>query len=106
MRERQDDEPGGTKSLFRFFFKRNTAYDIPKRDWSSDVCSSDLYTGSPSAQSADTVAVDEVQGLELAAAKTTHGELPSESFLDRVLEPVVIIGATGVSIYLFFHVRS
>ncbi|HEY6192019.1 MAG TPA: hypothetical protein VI215_06785 [Bacteroidota bacterium] len=65
-----------------------------------------VYTGSPSAQSADTVAVDEVQGLELAAAKTTHGELPSESFLDRVLEPVVIIGATGVSIYLFFHVRS
>src|ERR1043166_7765876 len=25
-----------------FFFKQKTAYDIPKRDWSSDVCSSDL----------------------------------------------------------------
>src|ERR1043166_7549675 len=26
-----------------FFFKQKTAYEIPKRDWSSDVCSSDLY---------------------------------------------------------------
>src|ERR1043166_4797501 len=25
-----------------FFFKQKTAYGIPKRDWSSDVCSSDL----------------------------------------------------------------
>src|ERR1043166_716165 len=28
--------------LFFFFFKQKTAYEIPKRDWSSDVCSSDL----------------------------------------------------------------
>ena len=27
---------------FRNFFKQKTAYVIPKRDWSSDVCSSDL----------------------------------------------------------------
>src|ERR1043166_7719646 len=26
----------------RYFFKQKTAYEIPKRDWSSDVCSSDL----------------------------------------------------------------
>src|ERR1043166_9898359 len=25
-----------------FFYKQKTAYEIPKRDWSSDVCSSDL----------------------------------------------------------------
>src|ERR1043166_1011888 len=29
---------------FFFFFKQKTAYEIPKRDWSSDVCSSDLVT--------------------------------------------------------------
>src|ERR1043166_5732167 len=29
-------------SFFFFFFKQKTAYEIPKRDWSSDVCSSDL----------------------------------------------------------------
>src|ERR1044071_6314408 len=28
--------------LFIFFFKQKTAYEISTRDWSSDVCSSDL----------------------------------------------------------------
>src|SRR5213075_3589100 len=28
-------------SLF-FFFKQKTAYEVTRRDWSSDVCSSDL----------------------------------------------------------------
>src|ERR1043165_6518186 len=30
--------------LFFFFFKQKTAYEIRPRDWSSDVCSSDLNT--------------------------------------------------------------
>src|ERR1044071_3720514 len=29
-------------SVFFFFFKQKTAYEISTRDWSSDVCSSDL----------------------------------------------------------------
>src|SRR5213075_3408388 len=29
-------------SHFFFFFKQKTAYEITRRDWSSDVCSSDL----------------------------------------------------------------
>src|SRR5213075_2858373 len=28
--------------LFFFFFKQKTAYELTRRDWSSDVCSSDL----------------------------------------------------------------
>src|ERR1044071_4413890 len=32
-----------TSSMHReLFFKKKTAYEIPTRDWSSDVCSSDL----------------------------------------------------------------
>src|SRR5213075_3596487 len=31
--------------LFFFFFKQKTAYEITRRDWSSDVCSSDLGPG-------------------------------------------------------------
>ena len=30
--------------VFFFFFKQKTAYEIVSRDWSSDVCSSDLAT--------------------------------------------------------------
>ena len=29
--------------LFFFFFKQKTAYEIGTGDWSSDVCSSDLF---------------------------------------------------------------
>src|SRR3546814_2238925 len=32
-------------SLFFFFFKQKTAYEMRISDWSSDVCSSDLYEG-------------------------------------------------------------
>ena len=32
----------GVKCVFVFFFKQKTAYEIVSRDWSSDVCSSDL----------------------------------------------------------------
>src|SRR3546814_12915883 len=31
--------------MFFFFFKQKTAYEMRISDWSSDVCSSDLYTG-------------------------------------------------------------
>src|SRR3546814_3837797 len=30
--------------LFVFFFKQKTAYEMRISDWSSDVCSSDLFT--------------------------------------------------------------
>ena len=30
-------------SLLVFFFKQKTAYEIMSGDWSSDVCSSDLF---------------------------------------------------------------
>ena len=32
----------GRVLLVFFFFKQKTAYEIVSRDWSSDVCSSDL----------------------------------------------------------------
>ena len=33
--------------FFFFFFKQKTAYEIGTGDWSSDVCSSDLFVGLP-----------------------------------------------------------
>ena len=35
---------GGGGGCFFFFFKQKTAYEIVSRDWSSDVCSSDLFS--------------------------------------------------------------
>src|SRR3546814_6482439 len=41
-----------TLLCFLFFFKQKTAYEMRISDWSSDVCSSDLflYDGSPQAR--------------------------------------------------------
>src|SRR3546814_9624883 len=36
---------GFVSCIFVFFFKQKTAYEMRISDWSSDVCSSDLYSG-------------------------------------------------------------
>lgn len=67
-----------------------------------EIVSSDVFKK----QFVDTVAVDNVATLEHSAAKSTQGELPAEQFIDKIVEPFVIIGATGIIVYLFFHIRS
>ena len=47
--------------LFFFFFKQKTAYEIVSRDWSSDVCSSDL--GFSVADSNQSIIAVSVSGL-------------------------------------------
>ncbi len=54
----------------------------------------------------DTVSVGEISTLEQPALKSTHAILPDASALDRFMEPLIIVGATAVAVYLFFHVRS
>ena len=46
--------------FFFFFFKQKTAYEIVSRDWSSDVCSSDLGFGLCFELGFEQDAVDEV----------------------------------------------
>src|SRR5213075_3368359 len=49
-----------------FFFKQKTAYEITRRDWSSDVCSSDLKKRS---LEAITAGPDESEWAELREAQ-------------------------------------
>lgn len=65
-----------------------------------------LYSGTVSRTCSDTVDVGMIGSLEDEAMKFTHGDVPSETFLDRFVEPFVIVGATGIAIYLLFHIRS
>jgi hypothetical protein len=64
------------------------------------------YSGAMSESLSDTVRVDEISSLESAGVKSTQGVPPSDSFIDRIVEPFVIVGATGVAVYLLFNIRS
>src|SRR5213075_3488381 len=61
---------------FFFFFKQKTAYEITRRDWSSDVCSSDLDAG---------VDIDAGEALVEAI----------KPFAKRTLRPEVLAGIGG-----------
>ena len=60
---------GGWGVVWFFFFKQKTAYEMCGRDWSSDVCSSDLVgrtTTNPHSLPQVTVAIKEInEGLML-----------------------------------------
>ena len=54
----------------------------------------------------DTIRVSSISSVEESSVSATHGVLPPEEFFDWFLEPLILMGAIAVSIYLFFHVRS
>src|ERR1043165_2124229 len=60
------------RGLVFFFFKQKTAYEIRPRDWSSDVCSSDLL---PFRVALDLISADHGDG-EAPTAGETPGRIP------------------------------
>jgi len=65
-----------------------------------------LFAGAISKAYKDTVNVSQVPELESPSIFFTHGELRGTEFLEEVLEPIIIVGASAVVVYLFFTVRS
>lgn len=65
-----------------------------------------IFSGIRTEQWRDTVSADAIQRIESPLIKTTQAPLPEESLVERFIEPVVILTATGVIIYLFYTVRS
>src|SRR3546814_6923440 len=56
-------------SIFFFFFKQKTAYEMRISDWSSDVCSSDLRVEQLElARRAVAIAIKDVEGLVVEQA--------------------------------------
>lgn len=54
----------------------------------------------------DTVRADDIPGIESFSLKSTRAVLPPDGFIDRIVEPFIIVGATGVAVYLLFNIRS
>ncbi|MFI5253404.1 MAG: hypothetical protein ACHQQQ_13345 [Bacteroidota bacterium] len=59
-----------------------------------------------SKKATDTVSEDAIPLLEDNSIRATHAVMPEDNLFDRLIEPLVIVGAAGTAVYLFFHVRS
>jgi hypothetical protein len=64
------------------------------------------YSGGRSEQWRDTVLFSTIEKLESPLITVTQASVPSQTLLDRLVEPIVVLAATGVVIYLFYTVRS
>ena len=58
------------------------------------------------ASRADTIYVSEIRELQKTSLSISSGVEPAPSVLERFFEPVIIGGAAGVVVYLFFTIRS
>ena len=54
----------------------------------------------------DTVLVDDLERLETPGVPGTRGVLPPEGLFSSFLEPLILLGAVGVAVYLLFTSRS
>ena len=54
----------------------------------------------------DTVGVAEIETLETPGLALTRGAMPPEGLFSSVLEPLILIGALAVGVFLLFTVRS
>jgi hypothetical protein len=54
----------------------------------------------------DTVQYSRISSLENTSFPFTKGEIPAEPLFSTIFEPILIVGAAAVSVYLFFTVRS
>jgi hypothetical protein len=57
-------------------------------------------------QYTDTVLVDDLERLETPGVPATRGVLPPEGLFSSFLEPLILLGAVGVAVYLLFTSRS
>jgi len=54
----------------------------------------------------DTVRFDDIHTLENPNIKLTHAYLPDEGIFSSIIEPLLVIAASAIIIFLFFTVRS
>src|SRR5690606_15779169 len=84
--------------LLSFFFSSRRRHTRFSRDWSSDVCSSDLRCPArPCARSASTGRSPLPGGLPLAVVTTDLSSTPREQLLDLIRELAVVHGRVTLS---------
>jgi hypothetical protein len=54
----------------------------------------------------DTIELDQITMLENPNIPATRGTIPEEGFFTNPAEPLIMLGAIAVAVFLLFHVRS
>lgn len=57
-------------------------------------------------ESPDTIRLSDIERVESPHLPVTRGKIPGEGFFSNFAEPLVLIGAIAVAVYLLFSVRS
>jgi hypothetical protein len=65
-----------------------------------------VMSGERKALFSDTIGLSQIEGVEHAALPVTRGTIPQEDFFSGIAEPLIIVGAVAVAIFLLFTVRS
>jgi hypothetical protein len=65
-----------------------------------------LFSGEVTKVAHDTVGVSQLERLETPGLEMTRGIPPPEGLFSSLLEPIILIGAIAVGVYLLFTVRS
>ena len=70
------------------------------------VFSSDVKTHNFNFSYADTVSISDIKNIENPSYPFTQSQLPAEPFISSIYEPVIAVGASALTVILFFTVRS
>src|SRR3546814_19416028 len=81
--------------LLFFFFKQKTAYEMRISDWSSDVCSSDLFQRATWGLNQWT-AIVAVLGF---ARRLAPGDSPALRYLTAAVFPIYILHQTAIVVF-------
>jgi len=65
-----------------------------------------MWTGVIGGSEVDRVPLNIIKDLESKGFSFTQAPLPCGGMFSRIFEPAVVLGVTGVVIYLFFSIRS
>jgi hypothetical protein len=65
-----------------------------------------LVDGERTLEASDIVEMSLIESLENPSVPQTHGAYPSEDFFGGWAEPLVLLGAVAIAVYLLFTVRS
>ncbi len=65
-----------------------------------------LWASEQSKSVVDTIEMSEIGSLENPTIAITRGSLPREGFFSNFAEPLILLGAIAVAVFLLFNVRS